>query len=58
MMTETKTYCDHCGEELCYLNDYENIEIGLKTYKTADLCAYCMHELDSIIKKFCGKDDD
>lgn len=54
-MTETKCFCDHCGEELNLL-DYADIgiDIGGSSYIAADLCSECMNELTNIIRDFCS----
>lgn len=57
-MTETKTYCDHCGKELDEMHDYVDVEIDMSTsWLRTDLCQECMQELKDIIFTFCEKVD-
>lgn len=54
-MRVTKDYCDHCGKELNYMNDYGDTEINVKSWFKSDLCAECIEKLDDIVLKFCKK---
>lgn len=51
-MTETKTYCDHCGKELNNMKDYCDTEIMLLNYVNTDLCVKCINELQGLIEHF------
>lgn len=51
-MTETKTYCDHCGKELNNMKDYPDTEIMLLKYIQTDLCKDCINELQELIERF------
>lgn len=55
-MTKTEYFCDHCGEELNLLKDYDDIgiDIGI-SYITADLCSECMNELTNTVRDFCSR---
>lgn len=58
-MTETKTYCDHCGKVLSEMHDYpeSNIEVAHKWMKK-DLCGDCVEKLWECIETFCeGKNE-
>lgn len=57
-MTETRTYCDHCGVELNNMKDYIDICIDdFYSYFDTDLCKDCFMELNNMVRKFCGKDE-
>ena len=54
-MTETKIYCDHCGKELNYTEDYNDITLDVKlNYIYTDLCDQCLHDLYQIVDTFCS----
>lgn len=57
-MTETKTYCDHCGKELNDMHDCCDIEIDFSChwFKT-DLCKDCFEKLFAIAENFCERSD-
>ena len=53
-MTEIKYYCDHCGKEIDYLNDYTRLHIKMNHVDIeTDLCGDCFLELEESIKCFC-----
>lgn len=53
-MTVVKKYCDHCGKEIDYLNDYTNLSIKMNHVDIdTDLCVDCFRELEESIKGFC-----
>lgn len=54
-MTETKTYCDHCGKELNAMHDYFDLQVEALHYFSADLCSDCLEKLEDLMKNFCKK---
>lgn len=54
-MTETKTYCDHCGKVLNDMHDYCDITIEVDEFIKADLCKACYVELGNIARAFVKK---
>lgn len=53
-MTKVTHYCDHCGKEIDYLNDYTNLSIEMNHVSIGtDLCVDCFRELEEMIKDFC-----
>ena len=55
----TKTYCDHCGKELDWHEDYMDLALELKVrpYLDIDLCDACMDKLYRNVVRFCNKED-
>ena len=55
-MTQTKTYCDHCGKELDEMRDYPDTELDIiDEFLKCDLCKSCYEELSRTIRKFVNK---
>ena len=53
-MTEVKHYCDHCGKEINYMDDYISLHIKMNHVDIGtDLCVDCFRELEESIKDFC-----
>lgn len=52
-MTETKTYCDHCG--MLIEKDYDSISVDIRGgpwRDQMDLCSLCYKKLTNIIDEF------
>lgn len=55
-MTETKTYCDHCGMELSTVHAYYDSEVETPNkYFEVDLCRDCVEHLNTIIRDFLDR---
>lgn len=56
-MTQTKTYCDHCGKELDEMHDYPLTEFDtIDEFVRCDLCKDCYEELSKLIRWFVNKE--
>lgn len=47
--------CDHCGKQLDEKHDYADYD--LNNFTEVDLCADCLHELETIIKIFLHREN-
>ena len=59
-MTETKTYCDHCGKQLDSMKDYCEIIVSIPGKDVyCDLCASCLDNLSDVVREYVkGADHD
>ena len=52
-MTETKTYCDHCGKQLDTMVDAVGITLETSYhFCKADLCNECLVKLNKLVDTF------
>ena len=54
-MKVTKFFCDHCGKEIDYMDDWAEDEIIVADVRIErDLCSNCMGDLIKIIEDYCS----